>query len=358
MQPLEAVIVAGGTGSRLRPLTTRRPKHVLPVAGVPFLAHQLTRLSEAGVEHVVLATSYRAEELQHELGDGGAFGVRLTYVHEPVALGTGGAIRGALDGLDGGADDPVVVLNGDQLSDHDLVGQVRHFHDVGADVALHLVVVADPRAYGCVPTDGAGRVTAFLEKSSDPVTRQVNAGCYVFRRGVVADIPAGAVVSVERETFPRLLRSGRLLVGHRDDGYWTDVGTPETLVRASSDLVRGVVRSPAVPDPPGERLVHPSATVHPGARVLGGSALGPGAAVAAGAFVDSSVLMRGAVVGAGATVVDSALGPGSSVGADTIVSASVLGDGAVVGARCELRGGVRVGCDVRIPDAGIRFGPG
>jgi len=358
MRPLEAVVVAGGPGSRLRPLTERRPKHVLPVAGVPFLAHQLTRLAAAGVEHVVLATSYAAEVLGRVLGDGSAYGVRLTYVHEPVALGTGGAIRNALDALEGGEADPVVVLNGDQLSDHDLAGQVAHFRAVGADISLQVVVVADPRAYGCVPTDGDGRVTAFLEKSSDPVTRQVSAGCYVFRRSVIGDIPAHEVVSVERETFPRLLRSGRLLVGYRADGYWTDVGTPEALVRVSCDLVRGLVRSPVVPEPPGERLLHPSARVHEGARVVGGSALGPDTVVGDGAFVDGSVVMAGATVGDGATVVASAIGPGARVGAGTVVDASVLGDGADVGSGCELRGGVRIGCDVQVPDGGIRFSAG
>lgn len=355
---MEAVIVAGGLGSRLRPLTARHPKHVLPVAGVPFLAHQLARLATAGTKHVVLATSYRAEELESVLGDGSAFGVRLTYVHERVALGTGGAIRNALDSLEGGPDDPLVVLNGDQLSDHDVVAQVDRFRAAGADVSLHLVVVADPRAYGCVPTRADGRVTAFLEKSPDPVTRQVNAGCYVFRRAVLAEIPAGEAVSVERETFPRLLRAGRLLIGHRDDGYWTDVGTPAALVRASSDLVRGLVRSPALPEPPGEALVHPSARVHPAARVVGGTAVGPQCTVGDGAFVDGSVLMAGVVVAAGATVVDSALGPGAEVGRDTVVDGSVLGDGAVVGACCELRGGVRIGCDVHVPDAGLRFSAG
>lgn len=351
---MEAVIVAGGIGLRLRPLTVRRPKHVLPVAGQPFLAHPLARLAAAGVEHVVLATSYRAEELRTALGDGSAYGVRLSYVHEQAALGTGGAIRNALDELTGDADDPVVVLNGDQLTDHDLSGQVEHFRQQGADVSLHVVMVADPRAYGCVPTDAHGRVTAFLEKSPEPVTRQVNAGSYVFRRGVIADIPAGAEISVERETFPGLLRDGRVLVGYRDDGYWMDVGTPTALVRASRDLVRGLVRSPVLPAPPGERLLHPSARVHPGARVLGGSAVGPDAVVADGAFVDGSLLMDGVVVGAGATVVNSALGPGAQVGAECVVSGSVLGDGAVLGARCEVVGGLRIGCDVHVPDEGLR----
>ncbi|MBA2740104.1 MAG: NDP-sugar synthase [Nocardioidaceae bacterium] len=358
MPGMEAVIVAGGLGSRLRPLTARRPKHVLPVAGEPLLAHQLARLADAGVEHVVLATSYRADELRWELGDGERFGLRLSYAYEQTALGTGGAVRNALAELRGGAGDPVLVLNGDQLSDHDLRAQVSHFAAAGADVSLHVVIVGDPRPYGCVPTDAGGRVTAFREKSADPVSPQVNAGSYVFRRSVLGDIPAGVEVSLERETFPRLLRAGRALVGYRDDGYWLDVGTPDALVRASSDLVRGLVRSPALPDPPGERLVHPSARVHPGARVLGGSALGPDVVVGDRSVVDGSVLMAGAVLGTGTTVVASAIGPAAQVGDDSLVRASVLGDAAVLGARCELVDGGRVGCDVRIPDDGLRFTAG
>ena len=355
---MEAVIVAGGLGSRLSPLTDWHPKHLLPVAGVPLLGHQLARLSAAGVEHVVLATSSRAGELEAALGDGAEYGVRLRYATEQVPLGTGGGIRNALDLLEGGPDDPVVVLNGDQLSDHDLAAQVGAFRDAPADVSLHLVVVADPRSYGCVPTEPDGRVTAFLEKPSDPVTRQVNAGCYVFRRKIIADIPAGVPVSVERETFPRLLRDGRLLVGHRDDGYWMDVGTPASLVKASSDLVRGLARSPALKTQPAELLAHPTSSVDETARVVGGSALGPDTIVGAGAFVDGSVLMAGAVVAEGAAVVHSALGPGARVGPDSVVDGAVLGDDAVVGARCELVRGIRVGCGVRIPDDGVRFSAG
>ncbi len=207
MPGMEAVIVAGGLGSRLRPLTARRPKHVLPVAGEPLLAHQLARLADAGVEHVVLATSYRADELRWELGDGERFGLRLSYAYEQTALGTGGAVRNALAELRGGAGDPVLVLNGDQLSDHDLRAQVSHFAAAGADVSLHVVVVGDPRPYGCVPTDAGGRVTAFREKSADPVSRQVNAGSYVFRRSVLAPWSATATTVTGSTSARRRLSS-------------------------------------------------------------------------------------------------------------------------------------------------------
>ena len=170
----EAVIVAGGFGTRMLPLTERRPKHLLEVGGVPFLEHQVTKLAAAGVEHVVLATSYHAELFEPVLGRGERFGVRLTYVTEDVPLGTAGAIRNVADALGDDPEGAVVVLNGDVLSGHDLAAQLDDFGRARdgqvVDVSLHLVEVPDARAFGCVPTDPDGRVQAFVEKSDDPVT--------------------------------------------------------------------------------------------------------------------------------------------------------------------------------------------
>ena len=314
------MIIAGGLGTRLRPLTDRRPKHLLPVGGVPFLAHQLAKLSASGVDHVVLATSYRAEEFRPAFGDGWAYGLSLTYVREEEPLGTGGAIRHAATALHSGPDEPVLVLNGDQLSGHDIPAQVAGFAAAQADVSLHLVEVPDARAFGCVPTDGSGRVTAFLEKSLRPVTSQVNAGCYVFRRRCIDEIPAGRVVSVERETFPQLLSVGRRVVGHLDPAYWRDVGTPQALVQASADLVLGIAPSPAYHHPPAQRLVQEGADVDGSAHVGGGSVIGPGAVVAAGAVAEGSVVRAGAQVGAGPRFSASAVVAAASIG-----SASVLG---------------------------------
>ena len=312
---LEAVIVAGGFGSRLMPLTAHRPKHLLEVGGVPFLEHQVARLAAAGVGHVVLATSYRAELFQPVLGDGERWGVRLSYVQEEEPLGTAGAIRNVAGVLGDDPEAPVVVLNGDILSGHDLAAQLDDFATPRdgrpVDVSLHLVKVDDARAFGCVPTDGQGRVTAFLEKMDEPVSDQVNAGCYVFRRRVVDGIPAGRVVSVERETFPGLVDAGALVVGYVENAYWRDVGTPEALVAASRDLVLGV--APAPPRPRarggvgGPRAARGGrdARVDGGSRVLAGAVVGAGAQVArqradAGLpVVDASAVLRDSVVGPG-----------------------------------------------------------
>src|ERR1700722_3172202 len=218
-EALEAIMLVGGKGTRLRPLTLSEPKPLLPTAGVPFLTHQLARAAECGITHVVLATSYRAEMFIEAFGDGTALGLSIDYVHESSPLGTGGGIRNAAGLLRGGPDDPVVVLNGDVLSAHDLPAQVDLHRKKEAAVTLHLVPVDAPSRYGCVPTDASGRVTAFLEKTPNPVTNQINAGCDVFRRSVIDQIPAGQVVSVERETFPSLIEADAVGLGCAGGGY-------------------------------------------------------------------------------------------------------------------------------------------
>jgi mannose-1-phosphate guanylyltransferase len=290
---VEAIVLVGGQGTRLRPLTITTPKPMLPVAGVPFVAHQLARLAAAGVDRVVLATSYRAEVFAEHFGAGDALGLRLDYVTETEPLGTGGGIRNVADALHSAPDAPVVVLNGDVLSGHDIARQLSVHAGAEAAATLHLVQVADARAFGSVPTDAAGRVTAFVEKSPEPVSDQVNAGCYVFRRDVIDAIPAGRPVSIERETFPALLAAGETLVGYVDNDYWLDLGTPATIVQASADLVRGVVASPAV-EAVGEALCSADATIDPRARVGGGSSVLAGAHVDAGAGGAGSSVMAGA----------------------------------------------------------------
>jgi mannose-1-phosphate guanylyltransferase len=353
----EAILLVGGLGTRLRPLTDHTPKPLLPVAGVPFVLHQVARAAAAGVKRVVLATSYRSDAFVAQLLEAADRfdGLDLVPVVEDEPLGTGGAIRHAADVLTSGPDDPVFVFNGDVLDGHDLAAQLARHLDWQADATLYLTEVEDPRAFGSVPTDDRGRVTAFLEKSPDPVTNQVNAGCYVFRRRVIDEIPDWQAVSVERETFPALLAAGRLVLGHLDRAYWTDLGTPDAYIQGSADLVRGLIAPSARPGPPGEALVLPGAQVHPTARVFRGSSILPGAVVGANAVVEASVVMADAKVGEGATVVHSAVGRGAQVGDGARISHSVVGDDAVVGARNELRAGARVQSGAVLAAACLRF---
>jgi mannose-1-phosphate guanylyltransferase len=350
---VEAIVLVGGQGTRLRPLTLTTPKPMLPVANVPFITHQLLRLRAAGVTHVVLATSYRAEVFAAYLGDGSQLGLAIDYVTETDPLGTGGGIRNASRALRGGPDAPVVVLNGDVLSGHDIHAQIELHIASAADATLHLVVVDDARAFGCVPTDTNGRVTAFLEKMPQPVSDQINAGCYVLRRSVIDEIPANVVVSIERQTFPELLAAGANVHGFVDSAYWLDVGTPAAIVQASADLVRGIAPSPAVRTP-GPLLVDDGAQCAE-ADVGGGSAIGADAVVAAGACVDGSIIGAGAVVERDAHVLRSAIGPGAHIGAGTRVVDAVVGAGARIGAFNELAAGARVWPEVELPDRAIRF---
>ncbi|MEU1618625.1 NDP-sugar synthase [Streptomyces sp. NPDC005722] len=354
----EAILLVGGKGTRLRPLTVHTPKPMVPAAGVPFLTHQLARARAAGVEHIVLATSYLAEVFEPHFGDGSALGLRLEYVTEDEPLGTGGAIRNVADRLDSAPGDPVLVFNGDILTGLDIAGLVATHRDSGADVSLHLTRVEDPRAFGLVPTDATGRVTAFLEKPETPeeiVTDQINAGAYVFDRSVIDSIPTGRPVSVERETFPGLLADGAHLQGMVDSTYWLDLGTPHAFVRGSADLVLGHAPSPAVPGRCGERLVLEGARIADDAKLTGGTAVSAGAVIGSGAVVEGSTVLAGAVVHPGATVVDSLIGAGAVIGERTVVHGSVIGDAARIGADNELRHGVRIWCGAVIPDGAVRF---
>ncbi|MCF8606594.1 NDP-sugar synthase [Gordonia sp. HY442] len=349
---VQALILVGGKGTRLRPLTLSAPKPMLPTAGQPFLTHLLSRIREAGITDVVLGTSFKAEVFEEHYGDGSALGLNLTYVSEDQPLGTGGGIRNVYDSLTA---DTILVFNGDVLGGTDIRDVVTTHQESGAEVTLHLVRVNDPRAFGCVPTDADGRVTAFLEKTQDPPTNQINAGTYVFNRSVIGEIPTGRAVSVEREVFPSLLANGRHIHAHVDAAYWRDMGTPEDFVRGSADLVRGIAPSPAIAQQCGEALVLDGADVARGAVLIGGTVVGRGATVGAGARLDGAVVFDGAIVEAGAVVERSIVGFGARVGAGALVRDTVIGDRASIGARCELLRGARVWPGIQIPDSGIRF---
>jgi mannose-1-phosphate guanylyltransferase len=354
-EELEAIILVGGQGTRLRPLTIGVPKPLLPSAGVPFLAHLLAKAAASGVTRAVMATAYLPEMFAESLGDGAAFGLEIAYVHEEVALDTGGGVRNAAEMLRGGPDDPVVVLNSDILSGHDLRAQLDVHQKADAAVTLHLVEVPDPARFGCVPTDSSGRVTAFLEKAAKPVTSQVNAGCYVFRRRVIDQMPAGQVMSLEREVFPSLIASGEMVMGYLEAAYWLDVGTPEAFVRGSCDLVLGTLASAAMPGPPGQALLLPGAVIEPGAELSGGTVAGAGCVVGAGARVAGTVLLDGVTVGAGAVVNASVIASGARIGAGAVLDGVVIGAGADIGGGNELRCGMRVWPGVNLSQSAIRF---
>jgi mannose-1-phosphate guanylyltransferase len=339
----EAVLLVGGEGTRLRPLTLTTPKPMLPVAGTPITVHQITRARDAGVQRIVLGTSYRADVFADHLADGRDLGVDIVYAHETTPLGTGGAIRNAANYLTSGPGDPVLILNGDVLSGVDMAELVDGHVAADAAVTLHLTRVADPRRYGLVPTDDLGRVRQFLEKpQSDEqiVTDQINAGCYVFRRDVIDGIAADQVVSVEREVFPALLHSGALVRGVVDDAYWLDLGTPWDFLQGSTDLVRGI--APWIGHQPRDFLILDGAQVAGDAHLDGGSTIGPNVRIDAGARVSGSVVFADAVLEHQAQVIDSVIGAGVIIGAGARVCGAVLGDGVVVPPGTDIGDGERI----------------
>ena len=296
-----AILLVGGFGTRLMPLTKNTPKPMLTVAGVPVTEHQLAMAKSAGITEIVLATSYLSEVFIPYFGDGSKWGMKIKYAVEEKPLGTGGAIRNAAQLLE--SDESVVVLNGDVLSSHNVAEQIRQHEAHDADVTLHLTEVKDARAFGCVPTDSDGRVSAFLEKMENPLTNQINAGCYVFNPRVISTIPLDTVVSVERETFPQLVDSGAKVFGYLENAYWLDIGTPRALLKASIDIV---TRS-------GQFLAMAGSTIDPTAVITGGSCIGPNSSVGAGAVIDGSIIEAGCVVGPNARITDSFVATGAKV---------------------------------------------
>lgn len=346
----EAILLVGGQGTRLRPLTERTPKPMLSIAGAPITEHQLAKARNAGIGRIILATSYLADVFEPYFADGSGFGVELIYAVEESPLGTGGAIANAGRYLQSDGDAPIVVFNGDVLSGHDLAAQIRQHVETSADLTLYLTEVADARAYGCVPSDADGMVTAFLEKMPEPITNRINAGCYIFRRSVIAQIPLGEVISVERETFPQLLNSGAEVRAFIDTSYWIDLGTSEALVTGSRDLILGAVNSSAVPPHSGVSLISPSAVVNSSARIDGGSAIGTGCRVQANARISGSVLLDGVDVGAGAQVVDSYVGANVQIGAGAHLVGAAIGDEAIIGAGAMVEVGAKVALGEQIAD--------
>jgi mannose-1-phosphate guanylyltransferase len=314
---MRAVVLVGGFGTRLRPLTDEIPKPMLPIGHRPMIARLVDRLAVAGVTEVTLALGFRPEPFLAAFPDGRCGDVDLVYAVEPEPLDTGGAIRFAADHA--GIDDTFLVLNGDVVSDADLTALVAAHRRLGAEATLHLTPVEDPSAFGVVEVDEAGWVRRFVEKPAPGETdsRLINAGTYVFEPSVLERIPTGQRVSIERATFPAMVADGTLAAVATDD-YWLDTGLPESYRRANLDLLQ-----------PGRPV-----TCEP---------VAPGARVAADAVVLGSIVDRGAVVGAGARVLDSVLLAGAQVGAGAVVERSIVMG--VVGAGARL-------CDAVVGAAG------
>ena len=318
-----AILLVGGMGTRLMPLTSKTPKPMLQVAGVPFTEHQIRKAAQAGISEIVLATSYKAELFEPYFGDGAKFGIKIKYAVEESALGTGGGIRNAAALLDDC--DQVVIFNGDVLSGHDLAAQIQSHINNRADITLYLTKVEDARAYGCVELLADNQVKSFLEKMENPVSNMINAGCYIFNRKVIDQIPANQVVSVERDTFPSFLSSGVKVYGYLDNSYWLDIGNPQALVKASADLITGVITSVATPKHSGDHLIAAGAQVSSSSIVNLGTVIESEVVVEGNCQISGSIIGKGAKIGANCKVINSIIAPDTQIDAGMIVISNYLG---------------------------------
>jgi mannose-1-phosphate guanylyltransferase len=331
---MRAVVLVGGEGTRLRPLTLTRPKPMLPVAGVPMLARKLAHLAEHGVTEAVLSLGYKPDAFMTAFPEGHVAGVQLHYAVEPEPLDTAGAIRFAAQAagfLDGDDDEPIVAVNGDVLTSLDLSEQITFHRSVGARATIALTQVEDPSAFGVVPCHPDGRVIDFVEKPKreEAPTDWINGGTYVLERSVIRDITPGVRVSIERVVFPQLVADGSLYAIQSSEP-WVDAGIPSTYLKANLDAI-GAGAPPA-------GLVDPSASIDPTA-IVEQSVIGAGGVVGPGAVVRRSVLLAGAAVAGGCVIEDSMLGEASRVESGAKLSVlSVVGDGAVVEAGSVLVG--------------------
>lgn len=318
----------GGLGTRLMPLTQNTPKPMLPVGGLPITEHQLIRARKAGITRLVLATSYLSEVFVPYFGDGSRWGMEIIYAIETEPLGTGGGIHNAAQSLS--RRESIVIFNGDILSSHDLVRQIKMHEERDADVTLHLTQVEDARAFGCVPVDENGRVMAFMEKMEVPVAKTINAGCYVFHPRVIDQIPQGKAVSIERDIFPALVRDGKTILGMIDDSYWIDVGTPGRLLQASIDVVCGVANSDAldlatVSFRSSEFIAMEGVSLAADAVVFGGSSLGRQSIIASRAKIEGSIICARAQVLEGSSIKGCFVAEGAIVAAGVDYSNKYIG---------------------------------
>ena len=366
---MQALILAGGEGTRLRPLTTTHPKPVVPLVDRPFIGFMLDWLRGHGVTDVVMSCGHMADGVRAVLGDGSGFGVRLSFVEEPRPLGTGGALKFAEDRLE----DRFLMLNGDVLTDIDLTAQLAQHEATGARATLALYPVEDPSAYGLVRLAPDTQVTEFVEKpSADQIdTNNVSAGAYVLERSVLDLLAADQPASIERDVFPRLVGDG--LYGFVGGGYWMDIGTPDRYLQGTFDILEGSVGT-EVAGRMGEHfvcvedgvenagrivpsaLVEAGCTIGSGARIGGRVVLDRGVTIGAGTTVESAVVLEGATIGANCVLSGCIVGGGVTVGDDCHVDGhSVLGEGVELGAGNIVSNGARIFPGVKLPERAIRF---
>ncbi|MFC1937869.1 sugar phosphate nucleotidyltransferase [Chloroflexota bacterium] len=353
---VKAVILVGGEATRLRPLTCKITKAMVPILNRPFLEHLLRYLGRHGITDVILAMCYLPDSIQSYFGEGGDVGVRMTCVVEDCPLGTAGAVKNIEKLLD----EPFVVLNGDIITEIDLSAMIRRHQEIKPKATIALTPVDNPTLYGVIETEAGGRVKRFLEKPDwdDVTTNLINAGIYILQPEVLEDIPASNLCMFETYLFPLLLERGDMILGYPSDAYWIDIGTPEKYLRVHHDLLTRygdriqtegkswIHREATIAKPV---LIAEGCTIAEGARIIGPAVLGPRCEVARHAVVEGAVLWEGTKVGEGAVLRNCIVGSHCRIGEGShIPDGCILGDNVTVGAGNKLPQGVKVWPDERV----------
>ena len=372
------MILVGGQGTRLRPLTSTVPKPVVQLVDRPFIVYMLEWLSGHGIDDVIMSCGFLADSIRDVLGDGSAFGLRLRFVEEPEPRGTAGAVKLTEPILE----DRFLLLNGDVLTDIDLGAQISQHEATGARATLALVKVPDPSAYGMVLLKDDHSVEAFIEKPSangaaadvDPNISGgalISAGAYVLEREILDLVPPDRNVSIEREVWPQLVGEG--LYGYASESYWTDIGTPARYLEGTFDIIEGNVKTAVAarlaegwatiaPDVELEGRVIPPAVVEAGAKIAAGAHVGPlvvlseNVTIGANSTVERAVILPGSQVGEGCELRDCIIGPRCRIGSHSkVTGGAVLGEGVSLGADNVVTRGARIFPGVQLPDGAIEF---
>lgn len=310
---MKALFLAGGLGTRLKPITDNLPKPMVPIMGKPLLERNIEKLKRHGVDEILLSTCYKPEIIENYFGDGSKLGVKISYITENEPLGTAGAIRNAAKYIDS----TFLVFNADILSDIDITEMMRLHRERGAQATIAVTRVANPSAYGVIEHDEKGFVTAFKEKPKPHETRSnlINAGTYIFEPEILNEIPAGRAVSVERETYPLLLEKGYRIAIYDRCSYWLDLGTPEKYLKAHKDILRGYHTLQGLEFDENRQYISPTARISRRAKVIGPVYIGDNVVVSPFAFIGpDTVLGDGSIVGMGAKVIGSVVWNDAQVG--------------------------------------------
>jgi mannose-1-phosphate guanylyltransferase len=336
---MKAVILVGGEGTRLRPLTFNTPKAMVPILNRPFLEHLLLYLAKHGISDVILAMGYLPDPIQRSLGNGSHLGINITYLLEDSPLGTAGAVKNAEPSLK----ESFVVFNGDILTEIDLTDMIKRHREINPEVSIALTPVEDPTIYGVVETDAKGLVKSFVEKPAreEVTTNMINAGIYILEPGVLEYIPAETRCMFENYVFPTLLKTGKSILSYPSEAYWIDIGTPEKYLKAHHDLLSRC----------GDETVRTQgeSRIHSTARIEGPALIGEGCLIAEDARIKGPVVLGpGCQIGRGVVVEGAVLWEGVMVGEETVIRNCMIGSHAHVGSHCQILDDCVVGDDVKI----------